>query len=136
MRQIWIDEVTAFEEDDDPVKKEYRISTEGIRFEEDWPGMFFRGDDALYVAALITSLWSRAGEDPPHELVVLKEYADYVFREVPFKQWTDEQGHSIIEPIGPEGELIEDAEKVSVQRDGSVSREEEDGEESEGDDGS
>lgn len=117
MRHIWIDEAT-----EGMVNGKYRIETGSIQFEEDWPGFFLRGGDALYIASIITSLFVKAGSNIGKEehigLEVLKLYADQIFREVPFDQFVDEQGHSVIVPL--EGEA------VSVDRAGGVKRVDED----------
>lgn len=122
MRQIWINgEHTDFTEDDDP--PDYRIGTGGVKFDEDWPGYFMRGDDALWVASLISSMFA-TGEFDEHVARSLKIYADQIFEEVPYKQWIDEEGHSIIAPL--------EGDEVSVDRAGGVTRADEE-KESEGD---
>lgn len=107
---------------------EDRVETGGVRFDDDWPGFFLRGDDALYVAALISSLSMKS--DVP-ELEWLKIYADQIFDEVPYKQWIDEHGHSIIQAT-LESHISQG--KLRVQRDGKITRVEDDDEEDDAED--
>lgn len=99
-----------------------RVETEGVRFGDDWPGFFLRGDDALYVAALISSAFALEEIDAL-SLQTLKGYADLIFEEVPFKQWLDEDGHSIIQASSGDPEE-EPEDVVHVRRDGKITRDE------------
>lgn len=111
MHKIMIDEMT----DGIDEEGEYRIETGGVQFDDDWPGFFMRGDDALYVASLISMLdvIGQAEGDRTLAIQQLKIYADQIFQEVPYRQWIDEDHHSIIEPV-PGGK------SVSVSRDGKI----------------
>lgn len=43
---------------------ENRIETGAIRFGDDWPGVFIRGDDAAYYALTIDTLMKHDKNDP------------------------------------------------------------------------
>jgi len=47
------------------VTQECRVETGKMQFEDDWPGVFIRGDDALGYAAIIHSLMANG---PPRNL--------------------------------------------------------------------
>ena len=60
--------------------------TGAMQFEQDWPGLFIRGDDAIVIAALIRELESRlAGSDDGRigvALYHLSKIADIIERDV------------------------------------------------------
>jgi hypothetical protein len=63
-----------------------RARTGAIQFQDDWPGLFVRGDDALGAAARIRTLQERIGKHPDPEvrfaLRELAELADVIERDV------------------------------------------------------
>ncbi len=97
-----------------------RVETGGVRINDDWPGFYLRGDDALYVASLISSLSTThtMGVDNLGRVHALKIYADQIFNEVPFDQWIDTRGRSIImarkSPGGGKRMSIELSEEANV----------------------
>ena len=63
-----------------------RVPTGAIQFQEDWPGLFVRGDEAIGLMASIRILVERVGqhEDPVVRtmLASLSELADLIERDV------------------------------------------------------
>ena len=64
-----------------------RMETGSVRFGNDWPGLFLRGDDALVLAASIRNLMAAVPsiDDPAatSALVRLEELAEVIERDVP-----------------------------------------------------
>jgi hypothetical protein len=63
-----------------------RVPTGAMQFQDDWPGLFLRGDDAIMLMARIRTLVERLGEheDPRvwSPLTSLAELADRIERDV------------------------------------------------------
>jgi hypothetical protein len=63
-----------------------RVETGALQFDDDWPGLFLRGDYALVLMARIRILAERLGkQDDPgiwSVMVSLKELADLIDRDV------------------------------------------------------
>jgi len=60
--------------------------TGAMQFQDDWPGLFIRGDDAIMLLAAIEQLKERLAEDPDavvaSALNRLIRYADVISRDV------------------------------------------------------
>jgi hypothetical protein len=44
-----------------------RVETGAVQFGDDWPGIFIRGDNAMYYAHLLNSIIDRLGKGVPME---------------------------------------------------------------------
>jgi hypothetical protein len=63
-----------------------RVETGAIQFNDDWPGMFIRGDEASYIAGIIHGLYM--DENVPHlgdGWWYLKKFADDIMNNVMVK---------------------------------------------------
>lgn len=63
-----------------------RMPTGAMQFENDWPGLFIRGDDALFLSARIRLLAERLAESKDVEIMSLifslRQFADVIDRDV------------------------------------------------------
>jgi hypothetical protein len=64
----------------------HRVETGAVRFGDDWPGLFIRGDDAFYLALalkkVLASIPRSAIPEVGGEMAVLNGYADMIQRQV------------------------------------------------------
>jgi len=59
-----------------------RIETGAVQFNDDWPGLFIRGDEALYLAGLIRGKFNRAVDRNSFTWMRLKYLANIIMEDV------------------------------------------------------